>query len=121
MKTLSTLIVLAATAFVSIAAQAQSVDSPSRDAVTAELQRARANGELDHAAREIHGRSAPISQIAYQAAGAAPVKPGATAKSRLDVQAELARARANGELDWAAAELNGAQQRGTPTTAMATR
>lgn len=120
MKTLSTLILVAAAAFASIGAHAQSASAPSRDAVTAELQRARASGELDHAAREISAPSALISKVSYQAAGAPPVM-NATAKSRLEVQAELARARSNGELDWAAAELNGAQPPVTPATAMATR
>ena len=67
MKTIATLAVLAAVAFVSIAAQAQSTDATSRSAVSAELQRARANGELDWASAELGGAPAPTKATASMA------------------------------------------------------
>ena len=121
MKTIATLTFAAVAAFCSIAAQAQSTEPLSRGAVTEELQRARASGELDHAARETSGPSASSTKVANQAAGAPPVAPSANAKGRMDVQAELARARANGELDWAAAEINGVHMPIPGSTAMAAR
>jgi hypothetical protein len=109
MKTIAILTVLAAAAFVSIAVQAQSAEATSRSVVSAELQRARASGELDHARQEINGPSAALGS-------AQPVAVSGVAPGRIAVTAELQRARANGELDWASAELGGAQ---APTKAAA--
>jgi hypothetical protein len=120
MKTIATLALLAASAFTSIAAQAHGTDAASRSAVTAELQRARSAGELDHAAREINGPS----QASAQPMTAAAVQPSARvggARSRMEVKAELQRARLNGELDWATAELYGVQRPTPAATSMATR
>jgi hypothetical protein len=115
MKTLTTLAVLAA-AFVSVAVQAQGGTPTGRDAVSAELQRARSAGELDHARRDLDGpAAAPLR-------GASPaMATGALPASRIAVQAELARARANGELDWASAELQGAQRPARAGTSVAAR
>lgn len=120
MKTIATLALLAASGFASIGAQAQGTDAQSRNAVTAELQRARSAGELDHAAREINGPSPSATRIETTAA-VQPAAPVGGARSRMEVRAELQRARLNGELDWATAELYGVQRPKQATTSMATR
>ncbi|RZT95218.1 DUF4148 domain-containing protein [Rivibacter subsaxonicus] len=121
MKTIATLTVLAAAAFVSIAAQAQTDTGLSRNAVTTELQRARSAGELDHAAQEIGGPAAASVQTRAAAAPVAAPLATANAKSRYEVKAELARARANGELDWATAETYGVMQPAATSTSVAAR
>lgn len=108
MKSYLTVSALAATAaLVCVSAQAQT--SPlTRAQVSAELQQARASGELEATASEGFGlpvaverRVTPVSDAPLQA----PQAQGGV--TREQVRAELQRARAAGEMDFAAAEVYG--------------
>ncbi|MBB2484202.1 DUF4148 domain-containing protein [Mitsuaria sp. WAJ17] len=118
MNTLSRTVALALVAALGLPALAQSA-SPSRAEVIAELQRARASGELARMNSEdtaLFGQPvAPSANSANSALarkdGAKPaakpeqVQPAAPAASREAVKAELQRARQAGEMDFAQAEL----------------
>ncbi len=116
MNTLSRTAALALVAALSLPALAQTSASPTREEVIAELQRARASGEL---ARMNSEDTALFGQPVAPAANSAVAKkdgtkpaskpeqarPAAPAASRADVKAELQRARRAGEMDYAQAEL----------------
>lgn len=115
MNTLSRTVALALVAALGLPALAQTSASPTRAEVIAELQRARASGEL---ARMNSEDTALFGQAVSPAAGSAVAKkdaakpakpeqaqPVAPAASRDAVKAELQRARQAGEMDFAQAEL----------------
>lgn len=112
LSTVSVALVLAGLAFAS-GAQAQ---AKTREQVLAELQQARASGELVQRAAEMEGvgqLAAPVapakarsvsSSDAAQPAAAAPTAVPAKGKTRAEVVAELQRARETGELEYAQSE-----------------
>ena len=118
MNTLSRTVALALVAALGLPALAQTGASPTREEVIAELQRARASGEL---ARMNSEDTALFGQpVAPAAAGAlakkeaakpaakpeqAPAPTATPALTREAVKAELQRARQAGEMDFAQAEL----------------
>lgn len=115
MNTLSRTLALALVAALGLPALAQTSASPTREEVIAELQRARASGELS---RMISEDTALFGQPPAPAATAMAKKdatkpaakpeqaqPAAPAASREAVKAELQRARQAGEMDYAQAEL----------------
>lgn len=129
MKHYLTITVLAATAaFVSLAAQAQTAPLTRAQGV-AELVQARSSGALERMASEGFGLPTPATREAatvYVPAGAhaqphthtqtrthkqtqsqQPTPKALSGLTRAEVRAELARARAAGEMDFAAAEVNG--------------
>lgn len=141
MKNYLTISVLAtAAALVSLSAQAQTAPL-TRAQVAAELAQARASGALERMASEGFGfptplirkpasPSAPAAAAARQEGAPQPqtrVEPQPEAQSgltRAEVKAELARARAAGEMDFAAAEVNGTspyEARKVPAPAYARR
>lgn len=116
MNTLSRTVALALVAALGLPALAQTGASPSREEVIAELQRARASGELARMNSEdtvLFGQ--PVSpsaasalarkDAAKPAARPGQAQPAAPAASREAVKAELRRARQAGEMDFAQAEL----------------
>jgi len=115
MNTLSRTVALALVAALGLPALAQSA-SPSRAEVIAELQRARASGELARMNSEdtaLFGQPVAPSannalakkDAAKPAAKPEQAQPAAPAASREAVKAELQRARQAGEMDFAQAEL----------------
>lgn len=122
MNTLSRTIALALVATLGLPALAQTSASPTRAEVIAELQRARASGELARMNSEdtvLFGQpvvpparstlatkdaAKPAVKPAVNAEPAQPAAPAASA-SRDAVKAELLRARQAGEMDFAQAEL----------------
>ncbi len=113
MKSYFTIAALSAfAALVSLAAQAQTAPM-TRAQVSAELAAARSSGALERVASEGFGLPTPVVREAApaNAPAAAAAQPQApTSQSgltRAEVRAELARARAAGEMDFAAAEVNG--------------
>lgn len=115
MNTLSRTVALALVAALGLPALAQTGASPSREEVIAELQRARASGELARMNSEdtaLFGQPvAPAATALAKKDAAKPAakpeqaKPAAPAASRDAVKAELQRARQAGEMDFAQAEL----------------
>lgn len=116
MNTLSRTVALALVAALGLPALAQTSASPSRAEVIAELQRARASGELARMNSEdtaLFGQPvAPSANSALAKKDAAKpaakpeqAQPAAPAASREAVKAELQRARQAGEMDYAQAEL----------------
>jgi len=103
-RILPLVVALGATALgtASVFAQTASDSQPmplTRQQVTAELQRARASGEIDNAAAELNGGSYGRAKSWNSAA----MRP-----TRTEVVAELQRARSSGELDRTSSELEGA-------------
>jgi len=116
MNTLSRTVALALVAALGLPALAQTSASPTRAEVIAELQRARASGELARMNSEdtaLFGQPvAPAANNALAKKDAAKpaakpeqAQPAAPAASREAVKAELLRARQAGEMDFAQAEL----------------
>lgn len=115
MNTLSRTVALALVAALGLPALAQTGTSPSREEVIAELQRARASGELSRMISEdtaLFGQPLTPAATAMARKDAAKpavkpeqVQPAAPAVSREAVKAELQRARQAGEMDYAQAEL----------------
>ncbi|WP_269631631.1 DUF4148 domain-containing protein [Pelomonas sp. BJYL3] len=115
MNTLSRTLALALVAALGLPALAQTSASPTREEVIAELQRARASGELSRMISEdtaLFGQTvAPAANSAVAKKDAKPAakpeqaQPAAPAASREAVKAELQRARQAGEMDYAQAEL----------------
>ena len=120
MNTLSRTLALALVAALGLPALAQTSASPTRAEVIAELQRARASGELARMNSEdtvLFGQPvvppARSTLATKDAAKPAPTQavvpaapaPAASAASRDAVKAELLRARQAGEMDFAQAEL----------------
>ncbi|MBA3598967.1 MAG: DUF4148 domain-containing protein [Methylibium sp.] len=113
MKSYFTIAALSAfAALVSLSAQAQTAPM-TRAQVSAELAAARYSGALEHVPSEGFGLPTPAVQEvapanAPAAAAAQPEAPTSqSGLTRAEVRAELARARAAGEMDFAAAEVNG--------------
>ncbi|MDL5032841.1 DUF4148 domain-containing protein [Pelomonas sp. APW6] len=118
MNTLSRTVALALVAALGLPALAQTSASPTRAEVIAELQRARASGELARMNSEdtvLFGQpvvpparstlaTKDAAKPAVNAEPAQPATPAASA-SRDAVKAELLRARQAGEMDFAQAEL----------------
>ena len=111
MNILSRTVALALVAALGLPALAQTSASPSRAEVIAELQRARASGELARMNSEdtaLFGQPvAPATRALAKKEAAKPeqAQPAAPAASREAVKAELQRARQAGEMDFAQAEL----------------
>lgn len=117
MNTLSRTLALALVAALGLPALAQTSASPTREEVIAELQRARASGELSRMISEdtaLFGQTvAPAANSAVAKKDAkpsakpeqAPAPAAAPALTRDAVKAELQRARQAGEMDFAQAEL----------------
>jgi hypothetical protein len=119
----------AALAAASLGAVAQTVAPLSRADVNAELQRARASGEMERSMSESFGlvwlqdrhRPGTNEQPATAAKPKQPTKTGAQKHSELtreQVRAELIRARQAGELDHASIEVNVPQLAGPARPAL---
>jgi pyruvate/2-oxoglutarate dehydrogenase complex dihydrolipoamide acyltransferase (E2) component len=112
MKNYLTITTLAATAALfTLSAQAQTQPLTRAD-VNAQLEQARSSGALERMASEGFGLPTPVMRSAAPveappAAAVQPEAPKAQGLTRAEVRAELARARAAGEMDFAAAEVNG--------------